>query len=82
MEGEIICLDTSILIEFFRKKKKENAVFFKLSQKYQQFAVSVITEYEIFTGSTKEQDEFWKNFFSNITVLPFNTQTNQVAVMI
>lgn len=59
MENEIICLDTSILIDFFRKKKKEYSVLYELSQKYVTFATSVITEYEIFTGSTKEQQVFF-----------------------
>lgn len=31
MKREIVCLDTSILIDFFRKKTKENTTFYKLS---------------------------------------------------
>ena len=80
MENEIICLDTSILIDFFRKKKKENSVLYELSQKYVMFATSVITEYEIFTGSTKEQQVFWEDFFTNIAVLSFDSETSKVAV--
>ena len=82
MENEIICLDTSILIDFFRKKKKEYSVLYELSQKYVMFATSVITEYEIFTGSTKEQQAFWEDFFTNIVVLPFDSETSKVAVEI
>lgn len=82
MESEVVCLDTSILIDFFRKKKKENSVFYQLTQKYQLFAVSVITEYEIFTGSNKEQQEFWDDFFMKIVVLPFDSETNKIAVNI
>jgi len=82
MESEIICLDTSILIDFFRKKKIENSVFYQLSQRHKLFAVSVMTEYEIFTGSTKEQQPFWDDFFLKIVVLPFDSETNKVAVHI
>ena len=82
MESEIICLDTSILIDFFRKKKKENSIFYQLAQKHDVFAVSVITEYEIFTGCTTEQQEFWNDFFSRIMVLPFDSNCNKVAVTI
>ncbi len=82
MESEIICLDTSVLIEFFRKKKKETSVFYQLTQKYKLFATSVITEYEIFTGSTKEQKEYWEDFFVKISVLPFDSETNKLAVQI
>ncbi|MEZ4776483.1 MAG: type II toxin-antitoxin system VapC family toxin [Bacteroidia bacterium] len=82
MAKEIICLDTSILIDFFRKKKKENTVFYKLTLTYQIFAVSVITEYEIFSGSTTDQLGFWESFFSQISVLPFDSETDAFAVKI
>ena len=56
MAGELILLDTSILIDYFRKKNKRNSDFFQLveTKKY-FFAVSVITEYEIYIGATNDQ---------------------------
>lgn len=78
----MICLDTSILIDFFRKEKKENSHFFRLTQQYRIFTVSVITEYEIFVGSNSEQQDFWENFFSRIVVLPFDSASSQMAVQI
>lgn len=80
MEKEIICLDTSILIDFFRKTKRENSAFYKLNQKYSLFAVSVITEYEILAGSNELQREFWNTFFDKVVVLPFDSSVNKVAV--
>jgi predicted nucleic acid-binding protein len=80
MEKEIICLDTSILIEFFRKTKKENSAFYQLNQKYSLFAVSIVTEYEIFAGMKEAQKDFWNMFFSEITILPFDSSANKVAV--
>lgn len=59
MEREIICLDTSILIAYYRKTDKQNSFFFQLTQTYRLFAVSVITEYEIMIGSNQSQDGFW-----------------------
>ncbi len=45
MAGELILLDMSILIDYFRKKNKKNSDFYQLvvAKKY-AFAVSVITE--------------------------------------
>ncbi len=80
MESSVICLDTSILIDFFRKKRKENSVLYKLSKNYDSFVVSVITEYEIYVGSTDEQNIFWEDFFENITILPFDSETRKIAV--
>ena len=80
MAQKMICLDTSILIEFFRKKNKDKSTFFQLTENYSLFGVSVITEYEIFIGSTAEQHEFWEDFFKRIVILPFNTETNKIAI--
>jgi len=64
MESEIICLDTSILIDYYRKTDKQNSFFFQLTQTYHLFAVSIITEYEIMIGSSQSQDAFWLSFFT------------------
>lgn len=82
MENEIICLDSSVLIDYFRKKKKENSFFYQLTKKYSLFAVSVISEYEIYSGSNFEQDIFWNDFFKTLNVLPFNPEVNKISIKI
>lgn len=82
MESEIICLDTSILIDFYRKKLKEKSAFYKLTKIYKLFAVSIITEYEIMIGAKPEEIDFWKDFFERITILPFDKRANDIAVEI
>lgn len=82
MENEIICLDTSILIDFYRKKSKEKSIFFQLTESYKLFAVSIITEYELLIGADTEQTEYWKGFFERITILPFDKIANDVAIHI
>jgi tRNA(fMet)-specific endonuclease VapC len=71
---ETILLDTSILIDFFRKEKKENSILFKISKEYQNFAVSVITEYEIFVGCNETQKQFWEVFFQKINIIPLDSK--------
>lgn len=75
----MICLDTSVLIDFFRKTQKENSFFYELTASYDNFAVSVITEFEIYSGSNSEQQEFWDQFFANCTILPFDSRAGQIA---
>lgn len=82
MENGIICLDTSILIDFYRKQIKEKSAFYKLTKLYKLFAVSIITEYEIMIGATPEQIDFWKAFFDKVTVLPFDKDANDNAIKI
>jgi len=82
MEKEIVCLDTSILIDFYRKKVKEKSVFFQLTTKYNLFAVSIVTEYEIMIGADVGQAEFWASFFDRVTILPFDKAASDIAIEI
>ncbi|GGH18509.1 type II toxin-antitoxin system VapC family toxin [Pedobacter zeae] len=82
MENEVICLDTSILIDFYRKRIKEKSTFYQLTKVYNLFAVSIITEYEIMIGAKAEEVDFWKDFFDRVTILPFDKQSNDIAIKI
>jgi predicted nucleic acid-binding protein len=82
MENTIICLDTSVLIDFYRRKDKSKSLFFKLTEKYMFFAVSAVTEYELCIGNSQEQNIFWNDFFSRIIVFPFDTKAVKYAVEI
>ena len=80
MAIEMICLDTSVLIDFYRKKNKSKSFFYELTNRYQLFAVSAITAYEVYAGSSTVQDEFWDKFFQTISVLPFDNDINKTAI--
>ena len=82
MENTIICFDTSVLIDFYRKKDKSKSLLFKLTEKYTFFAVSAVTEYELYVGNSPEQNIFWDDFFSRVIVLPFDTKVVKRAVAI
>lgn len=82
MANELVCLDTSVLIDYFRKTKKENSFFFELTNQYFSFAISIITEFEIRCGSTKQQQAFWDAFFQSILIIPFDEKSNIEAVKI
>ncbi|MCK4663495.1 MAG: type II toxin-antitoxin system VapC family toxin [Bacteroidales bacterium] len=82
MEKELICLDTSVLIDYYRKKIKSNSFFYEITNKYTLFAVSSITEYEIYIGSNSEQDKFWNDFFGQLTILAYDSKVNRTAIQI
>lgn len=78
-DKKIVLLDTSILIEYYRKKDKRKTLLFQLSQTYDIFAISAVTQFEIYVGTPPEQISFWDRFFEEITVLPFNSETAVLA---
>jgi tRNA(fMet)-specific endonuclease VapC len=82
MADEVICLDTSVLIDYFRKVDKSKSFFYELTKEYDLFAVSAITEYEIYFGSNSEQDLYWDEFFNLIISLPYNSEANRITTKI
>ena len=79
MEGEIVCLDTSILIDYFRKKNKENSFFYKLIELGYSFSVTSITTFQIYRGIIAQQRSFWDDLFRRIEVLSFDEEASKMA---
>ena len=82
MANNIILVDTSILIDYFRKSDKARSKLISLIREGYKFQISSITEYEIYAGSTPNQQDFWEELLGKTQVLSFNQSTAQVAVQI
>lgn len=83
MENEVVLLDTSVLIDYYRKKDKSKSYFYQLTDRYSAFAISAITYFEIYTGvSTDEQRLIWDAFFQEIIILPFDAEVSKAAANI
>lgn len=79
MADQIILLDTSIPIDYFRKKDKSKTAFVRLADHYTQFFMSAITEYEIRSGINPAQESFWEEVLEQIEVIPFDSKVVSVA---
>lgn len=83
MGEKLVLLDTSILIEFFRKTEKINSRLYQLFDVFDAFGISVITEYEIFIGATSiTQKNYWKDFLERVTIISLDSETIQTAIII
>lgn len=82
MEQEVVLLDTSVLIDYFRKKDKTKSVLFRLTMLNKLFAVSAITQFEIYAGAHAGQVSFWDSFFHEVLILPFNSEISILAANI
>ncbi|WP_419803404.1 type II toxin-antitoxin system VapC family toxin [Mucilaginibacter sp.] len=80
MADKIVLVDTSILIDLFRKTDKVNSALVSLVRQGYTYYISVVTEYEIYTGATLGQVDFWDNFLQKTEVLPFDRSIAKVAV--
>ncbi len=78
----LICLDASILIEYFRKKNKAETLFAKLALKYTGFLVPAVAHFKIYNGSTPLQNQYWDNLFSDFIILTFTVYISITAIKI
>lgn len=79
---DLILLDSSVLIEYFRKRDRETSFFYKRAGASNNFCISVITHFEITSGINFQQEPFWLNIFSDVINVPYNTSLNFTAVKI
>jgi tRNA(fMet)-specific endonuclease VapC len=78
----MILLDSSVLIELFRKKDKKNTLFYKLSQTSTDFYISSITYFEVGVGNRKSHFDYWKTLNENLSVIPFDKACSNSAITI
>lgn len=82
MADKIVLVDTSILIDFFRKTDKTNSKLLSLVRQGYAYCISAVTEYEIYSGATSIQNSFWEDLLVKIQVLPFDRTVVRTAVKI
>ena len=80
MADKIVLVDTSILIDLFRKTDKANSALVSIVRQGYTYCISSITEYEIYTGTTSGQIKFWDDFLEKTNVLTFDKTVAKVAV--
>ena len=82
MATQTILLDSSIIIDYFRKRTKSKSILYKLSAGY-RFCMSTITVFEIKIGLKTERQ--WKDYdilTNNIQILPIDDDCVNEAVKI
>ena len=82
MADKLILIDTSILIDYYRKTDKEKSAWISLVRQEYSFAISAITKYEIYSGATPNQLTFWDSVLQAITVLSFDEKSVDTAITI
>ncbi len=80
MADKIVLVDTSILIDLFRKTDKTNSILLSLVRQGYLYCISAVTEFEIYSGATISQNNFWENLIEKIQVIPFDQIVVKVAV--
>ena len=80
MADKITLVDTSVLINYYRKTDKTNSVWIKLVRQGYRFSISIVTKYEIYSGATKGQLDFWDKVLQAVEIIPFDEACVDTAV--
>ncbi len=75
-------VDTSVLIDYFRRKDKGRTLIHKLAEDGCTLKLSVITEYEVYVGATADQLAYWGQMLEHIEVLPLGSREVRRAATI
>ncbi len=78
----MVLVDTSVLIEYFRKQDKTKTFLYQLAGQHPQIYISAISKFEIWVGNNPDQTDFWRALFSSLITLPFGDQEAEMAGVI
>jgi predicted nucleic acid-binding protein len=73
MANEVM-LDASVLIEYFRARKKENTILAQVARKHENRSISVVAKMEVLYGVPAEMIEYWNTVFAEIESVPFTDE--------
>ncbi len=59
MADDKLIVDTTILIDYFRKTDKANSKLVSHFKQYKNLYISSVTEFEVINGATEKHLQFW-----------------------
>lgn len=79
MDHTGILIDTSIVIEYLRKDRKEKTRLYTLCKAYKTVFISSITVFEVFVGLNPKNEKDVRRLFNGFVVLAFDDKTAKLA---
>jgi len=75
-------VDSTILIDYFRKTDKANSKLVSHFKTYNTLYISSVTEFEVINGATPAHLHFWNQMLTRFTVLDFNSSAARQAALV
>ena len=82
MADNELMVDTTILIDYFRKTDKAKTRLVSHFKEYSLLYISSVTEFEVVNGATEKNLEFWNCLLQRFTVLDFDSKAARRAAEI
>ncbi len=75
-------VDSSILIDYFRKADKSKSRLVAHFREYERLYISSVTEFEVVNGATEAHMLFWDGMLSRFIVLGFDSEAARKAAVV
>ncbi len=75
-------VDTPLLTDYFRKTDTPKSRLVLLSEQFEKLAISSVTEFEVYSGASSSQLNFWNELLDEFKVYPFDSKAAHMAVEI
>ena len=82
MADNELMVDSTILIDYFRKTDKVNSKLVSHFKQYKRLYISSITEFEVVNGATEKHLQFWNGMLQRFSVLDFDSKAARQAANI
>lgn len=82
MADKALIVDSTILIDYFRKTDKAKSRLVHHFKTYNLLYISSVTEFEILNGATPVHLQFWNQMLTRFTVLDFDSRAARQAAAI
>lgn len=82
MAGKKLMVDSTILIDYFRKTDKSNSRLISHFKNYDILYISSATEFEVINGATPTHLQFWNQMLTRFIILDFDSKAARHAAEI
>jgi tRNA(fMet)-specific endonuclease VapC len=82
MADKKLMVDTTLLIDYFRKTDKNNAKLVTHFRNYTHLYISSITEFEVMNGAKQVHIDFWNGMLPRFIILDFDSKAARQAAAI
>ena len=82
MADKKLMVDSTILIDYFRKTDKNNSTLVSHFRNYDHLYISSVTEFEVINGASPMHLEFWNQMLARFRILNFDSLTARLAAKI
>ena len=79
MADKELMVDSTILIDYFRKTDKNNSRLVSHFKEYDRLYISSVTEFEVINGATPAHLDFWNQMLLRFTILNFDSAAARKA---